>query len=334
MELNVNLKDCSYPIYFERGGLDHIQDYFDINRKIAIITDSGVPLKWVETLQKQIPDSFVITFKQGENSKNILTWTKILEQMADHGMNRKDAVIALGGGVCGDMAGFAAASYMRGIDFYNIPTTVLSQVDSSVGGKVAVDLDGHKNMVGAFWQPKAVLIDSNVLSTLNDRQISNGLVEALKMGLILDEKLVEEFEKDSLDLDAIIFRSIDLKREIVEQDEREGSLRKILNFGHTIGHAIETSYGLDEYLHGECVAMGMPFFIQDEKTKERIKPIYKKLNLPKLPEYDPEKVMEALKFDKKGTAKGVSCVFIDTPEAWSLKDLTFEEIENKLRERT
>ena len=219
---------------------------------------------------------------------------------------------------------------MRGIDFYNIPTTVLSQVDSSVGGKVAIDMGSYKNIVGAFWQPKTVIIDPNVLSTLSLRQQHNGLCEALKMGLILDDHLVSLFEQETLDIDTIITRSIELKRDVVQQDERESNLRKILNFGHTIGHAIESAYGLNTYLHGECVAMGMLFFIEDKTLKQRVLNIYKKLDLPQVPDYDTATLLEYVTHDKKSNHNTVSTILVKQSGSYIIKELSFKEIQEVL----
>mgnify|MGYP000600410593 FL=1 len=204
MKLNVDLQNHSYPIYIERNTIQKVHEYIPVTRKIAIITDTGVPEKWVNIVKEQCPDSFICTIPQGEPSKCFDQYKHLLEEMISHNMSRKDAIIAVGGGVVGDLAGFVAASYMRGIDFYNIPTTVLSQVDSSVGGKVAIDMGSYKNIVGAFWQPKTVIIDPNVLSTLSLRQQHNGLCEALKMGLILDDHLVSLFEQETIDIDALL----------------------------------------------------------------------------------------------------------------------------------
>lgn len=330
MKLNVDLKEHSYPIYIERGGIEKIKECIPCDRKIAIITDSGVPTKWVKIVQAQCPNSFVCTIPQGEASKCFEQYKNLLEQMIQHDMSRKDAIIAVGGGVVGDLSGFVAASYMRGIDFYNIPTTILSQVDSSVGGKVAIDMGSYKNIVGAFWQPKAVIIDPNVLSTLSLRQQHNGLCEALKMGFILDDSLVCEFEKDTLDIDKIITRSIELKKEVVEQDERESNLRKILNFGHTIGHAIEGAYGLNTYLHGECVAMGMLFFINNTELKQRALHIYDKLNIPKVPTYDVDTLMEYIAHDKKTSHSSVSTIQIETSGSYLIKDISLTDIKKVL----
>lgn len=326
MKLNVNLNEHSYPITIQRNALSNITDTICVNRKIMIITDDGVPSKWINIIKKQCPDHFVVTFKQGEASKCLQQYENLLTEAIQHEMTRKDAIIAIGGGVTGDLAGFVASTYMRGIDFYNIPTTVLSQVDSSVGGKVAIDMGNYKNIVGAFWQPRAVIIDPNVLSTLSKRQINNGLVEALKSGLIQDEKLVELFEEDELNIDEIITRSIKVKKNVVEQDERENDLRKILNFGHTIGHAIEGAYGLDTFLHGECVAMGMLYFIEDPILKQRVLKIYQKLELPAIPDYDVEVLMDYILHDKKSNSTNITVVKVKNAGTYTLENLSYDAI--------
>lgn len=330
MKIIVDLKERSYPILIERKALYHIQDVIDTHRKIAIICDDFIPNIWIEVVKNQCENAVVLKFPQGENSKCLQQFQYLLEQCIQFQMTRKDAIIAIGGGVTGDLAGFVAASYMRGIDFYNIPTTILSQVDSSVGGKVAIDMGSYKNIVGAFYQPKGVIIDPDVLSTLSIRQQRNGLVEALKMGLILDEKLVEAFEQDTLDLEFIISRSIDLKRMVVEQDEKESHLRKILNFGHTIGHAIESAYGLDTYYHGECVAMGMLFFIQDKDLKQRVLKIYESLCLPVVPDYDVDVLMDCIVHDKKSSAKTVSIISVEKAGQYKIEEMSYDFIRGLL----
>lgn len=330
MQMIVNLKDKSYPILIEQGAILDIKKIIDTDRKIAIISDEQVPEYLIGIIKSQCPNHFVLRFPQGETSKNFQQYEELLRKCIEHDMTRKDAIVAIGGGVTGDLAGFVAASYMRGIDFYNIPTTLLAQVDSSVGGKVAIDVDSYKNIIGAFHQPKAVLIDPNILSTLSRRQIHNGLVESLKMGLTCDVQLVELFEQDTLDIPQIIERSINVKRQVVEQDEKESGLRKILNFGHTIGHAIEGAYGLDTYLHGECVAMGMLFFIEDQPLKERILSIYKRLDLPKVPDYDIDILMSYIQHDKKSSAHTVSIVKVRQAGTFEIEEMTYEQIRNVL----
>lgn len=306
----VSLNENSYPIYIEHHLLSHLSEYLDSNRRYVIIADDGIPRKWVDLVSSQIPDGKVLRFAQGEASKSFDTFAALMTQLAELKLTRKDCLIALGGGVTGDLCGFLAACYMRGIDYIQIPTTVLSQVDSSVGGKTAIDVGTMKNLCGAFWQPEAVFIDPEVLSTLDPRQISAGLAEALKMSIVFDKSLLEEFEKEKPDFDRIIERSIDLKRQIVQEDEKEGGRRKLLNFGHTIGHAIEASFPEHDYLHGECVGMGMLYFIEDEELKKRVAGILKSLNLPEIPDYDKEAVKEYMKHDKKSLAGGIDAIFV------------------------
>lgn len=282
MKLRMDLGPDSYDIHLDRGNLNKLSDFMDVHRKIMIVTDSGVPKQYLNTVIKQLPHPYSYSLKAGESSKTLENFKLVCRTMLDHNFTRKDAVIALGGGVVGDLAGYAAASYMRGIAFINIPTTTLSQIDSSIGGKVAVDLDDTKNILGAFYQPETVVIDPDVLSTLTKRHYQNGLVEALKAGLIYDEKLFELFENEDIhtSLEAIIERSLLVKKAVVEKDEKEHGLRKILNFGHTIGHGIESAGGLTGLLHGESVALGMLPMIEDEALRKRCLHIYQKLGLP------------------------------------------------------
>ena len=195
MILPVKTGTGGYNIYLERGALKKAGEYLNLSRRALIVTDSGVPQEYAETVAAQCKEPYIVTLPEGEKTKCFDGFKFLLSKMVEYGFTRSDCVIAVGGGVMGDLAGFAAASFMRGIDFYNIPTTVLSQVDSSIGGKVAIDFEGYKNIVGAFYPPKAVIIDSNTLKTLPERQISNGLAESVKMSLTSDKELFELFEK-------------------------------------------------------------------------------------------------------------------------------------------
>ncbi len=263
MKLHVDLKERGYDIVMERGVLHRLAQEVDLNRNVLLVSDSKVPVQWIDAVKEQCPHCVVKIVPSGEESKSFAVWEELLSCMLEHHFLRSDLVIALGGGVVGDLAGFAAACYMRGIDFVNIPTTTLAQIDSSIGGKTAINAGGIKNNIGAFYQPIKVLIDFDTLSTLPRRHYVNGLVEALKAGLIYDPQLFALFENGNIDddLEKIIYRSLCMKKDVVEKDERESGLRKILNFGHTIGHAIEGYYHMEEYLHGECVAMGMLYFM-------------------------------------------------------------------------
>ena len=300
MIIPVNLGDHSYNIYIERGAINTISKTVNLNRRVLIVTDDGVPEEYARIVAAQCKEPHIATVAQGEGSKSFGTFQKLLEDMLRADFERGDCVVAVGGGVVGDLAGFVAASYMRGVDFYNVPTTMLSQIDSSVGGKVAINFCGIKNIIGAFYQPKAVFIDGNVLSTLPQRQISNGLAEAVKMSLTSDAELFEYFEKgDITDTDTICEKSLRIKIDVVQKDEKESGLRRILNFGHTIGHGVESeSFG--KLYHGECVALGM-IPMCSPGVRARLIPVLEKLHLPTTANCDIEKAAQALTHDKKCT---------------------------------
>ena len=194
MTIHMHLGADSYDILVERGILSAAGQHLDLDRRVLIVTDTGVPAEYAQTLAAQCREAWICTVEMGEGSKSIETFGRLQQMMLDHGFSRKDCVVAAGGGVVGDLAGFAASAYMRGIDFYNIPTTLLSQIDSSIGGKTAINFGGVKNIVGAFYQPKKVLIDPALLQTLPPRQIANGLAEAIKMALTSDGELFSVLE--------------------------------------------------------------------------------------------------------------------------------------------
>ncbi|MBQ8802688.1 MAG: 3-dehydroquinate synthase [Tyzzerella sp.] len=324
MELGAN----SYNIELERGILAKANEYLKLNRSVMIITDEGVPIQYAEKIAQQCKKAYIKVVPQGEGSKSLQTAEEILTDMLEFQFSRKDCVVAVGGGVVGDLGGFVASLYMRGIDFYNVPTTVLSQVDSSIGGKTAVNLAGIKNIIGAFHQPKAVLIDPDTLNSLSERQIVNGLIEAIKMGATSDPGLFELFLngewKDKLDY--IIEKALLVKKYVVEQDEKESHLRKILNFGHTIGHGFESA-AKGKYLHGECVALGMLYMSSDE-VKEKLIQIYERLgfNVPESDEFSIEEVKEAITHDKKASNKNCSVVFVSEIGDGQIEEWPMEQV--------
>jgi len=322
--LHVGLGADSYDIYVEGGLLKRAGELFRLDRKVLVVTDDGVPSEYAETLKAQCREGHVVTIPQGEGSKTLETMGMLLRVMMAHHFTRGDCVVAVGGGVVGDLAGYTAASYMRGVDFYNIPTTVLSQVDSSVGGKTGVNLDHIKNIVGAFKQPKGVIIDRELLHSLSPRQVSNGLAEAVKMALTFDETLFSLFEAEDPEeaLERIIVQSLKLKISVVEQDEKEAGLRKVLNFGHTVGHGIE-SLGLG-YYHGECVALGM-LPMSSPAVRERLIPVLRKLNLPVTADFDREAALKALSHDKKGESGSISAVFVDEIGSFRMEKLSGDD---------
>ena len=330
MKLKVKTSQGFYEILFGHGILNQAHEFFKLNRRVMIVTDSGIPKEYVETLKIQCKTPSVFTFEQGEKSKNFETYKQILLALTENNFTRKDCIVALGGGVAGDMAGFAAATYMRGIDFYNIPTTVLSQVDSSVGGKTAIDFEGYKNLVGAFYPPKAVLIDFDVLKTLPQRQVNNGICEAIKMAATFDSELFELFESGNVSADIFIPRAVKIKIDVVEKDENETSLRRVLNFGHTLGHAIEKKELENGMLHGECVALGMVLVTKGE-VKNRLVNTLKKYNLPTEYKGDVNALYEAITHDKKAHGESVTFITCSDIGRFEMKDKTFSEIKSMLK---
>ncbi|MDD6467007.1 MAG: 3-dehydroquinate synthase [Erysipelotrichaceae bacterium] len=331
MKLLVDLKERSYPIYIQRGILNNLSQFVDWQRKVMIITDSGVPKEYVERVLSYCKQGYVECFPQGEASKNMDTYQRCLKRMLQESFGRKDLVIAIGGGVVGDLAGFVAATYMRGIDFINIPTTTLSQIDSSIGGKTAIDMMGIKNCVGAFHQPKAVFIDPDTLHTLSKRHIYNGLVEALKAGLIANGKLVDllDTEDPLRNIEEILYESLLVKKQVVEQDEKEQGLRKILNFGHTIGHGIESASHY-ELLHGEAVALGMIKIVEDAKIKELIQRIVQRWGIFTDYDLDADCVYQYLIKDKKAEGQMITIVQVHEIGKAKLQSVPLSFVKEKL----
>ena len=328
--ISINLPTQNYDIIIGKSSINKVGEYLNLNRNVLIVTDRGVPSEYAQEVANASKNPVIVTLEQGEETKSFENLQKLLKIMLKNGFSRKDCVVAVGGGVIGDLSGFAAASFMRGIDFYNIPTTLLSQVDSSIGGKVAINFEGVKNIIGAFYQPKCVLIDPELLKTLPDRQISNGLAEVVKMSLTSDKELFEIFENGDINtyLEEIIIRSLLVKKAVVEKDEKESGIRKILNFGHTIGHAIESDK-FGELYHGECVALGM-LYMCSESVRKRLIYVLKKLNLPTEIEFSKEIAKNALFHDKKSNNSTVSAIFVEEIGSYLIKEIKLEELAKKL----
>ena len=326
--LTVELGKNSYDILIENGALKKASNFFDLKRKVLFVTDFGVPDKYLEEIKKQAENYIVFKTEQGEQNKCIEKYCEILQTLVTNNFDRKDCVVALGGGVMGDLAGFAAATYMRGIDFYNIPTTLLSQVDSSIGGKTAVDFCGCKNIVGAFYQPKGVLIDPEVLSTLDKRQFSCGMAEVMKMFASFDEKSFELLENEkNHDITDIIVRALKIKKDVVEKDEKEKGLRMALNFGHTAGHGIESLSAKTDtpLLHGECVGLGMLCMSSDE-VKSRIKKLLIKYSLPIDFKCKANDLKSLISHDKKSNGEKINIIFVKKLGSFEVKKLNCDEI--------
>lgn len=327
MIIPVKTASGGYDIILGRGEIVNADKYLNLQRRVLIVTDDGVPKKYAEAIAQKCKIPYIITMPQGEKTKSFDSYKYLLSKLVEYGFTRTDCVVAVGGGVMGDLAGFVASSFMRGIDFYNVPTTLLSQVDSSIGGKVAIDFEGYKNIVGAFYPPKAVIIDPNTLSTLPKRQISNGLAESVKMSLTSDSELFELFEKGitEKDMETVIRKSLLIKKFVVEQDEKETGLRKILNFGHTLAHAIESENEFAELYHGECVAIGM-LPMCDNKVRARLERVLTSLSLPTSTDIDSEKLSKAIAHDKKMSGDEITVIYVEEVGSYVMKTVKAKDL--------
>lgn len=335
MKMTVTTPSSEYDISFISGGISQTDKLWGKGNKTFIITDSGVPAEYAQSVLECCSDAVIHTFPMGEKSKNIHTLTSIWEEMTKFQMTRTDRVIAVGGGVTGDIAGFAASTYMRGISFYNIPTTLLSQADSSVGGKTAIDFNGYKNIIGSFYQPQGVLIDVKTLDSLPGRHISNGLAEVIKIAATHSRELFGKLENadagNIASMENLLMEAVDLKRQVVMRDEKETGERKSLNFGHTIGHAIESSLEFGELYHGECVGIGMiPMCAPD--AAERIRSLLKKFSLPAKSPVSAEKILQAVRHDKKISGDEITAVYVPDIGTYEFRQLPLRRLDEYIQE--
>lgn len=318
-----------YDILFERGILCNAGRAVRTvtqARRAAVITDSNVALHYAGTVRASLDAAGFTTslfvFPAGEGSKTLATIGDMLHFLAEQGLTRSDIVVALGGGVTGDMAGFAASCYLRGIDFVQIPTSLLAQIDSSVGGKTGVDLPQGKNLCGAFHQPRLVLIDADVLDTLPPRFFADGMAEAVKYGCIKNADLFERIAREPVAdfLDDMLYTCVDIKRQVVEQDEKEKGERMLLNFGHTLGHALEKHYGFTQLTHGEAVGIGMVLIAAAGEangltvpgTAKRIGDVLRSLQLPTRDNAPLPALLTAAHADKKRGGDAIHLVLLHT----------------------
>lgn len=317
----------SYNIYIEHGIIADAGKYVrDVSKALraVIVSDSNVAPIYADRVEDSLKangfETSLFVFEAGEERKRLATIEQMYAHFFEHNITRTDIVVALGGGVTGDMAGFAAASYLRGIDFVQIPTSLLSQVDSSVGGKTGVDLPTGKNLVGAFWQPSVVLIDPDTLDTLPQKFFNDGMGEVIKYGCIRSKSLFERLERENAKdfIDDIIYESVSIKRDVVEHDERDTGERAILNFGHTFGHALEKLHNYSGITHGEAVAVGALILteITEKKgitkagTAERIHNLLQKNNMPTSTDFALADIVKATRGDKKSSGKSLKFIFL------------------------
>ncbi len=351
LSVKINSKEQYYPIIINN------EDISDLAKKIFNFTEGKNYLVVIsEKVEKlygkklNIPKEKKFILKDGEKEKNFTNYKKILNRALKMKLTRKDLMIAIGGGVVGDITGFAAASYMRGIDFIQVPTTLLASVDSSVGGKVAIDTDFGKNLVGAFYQPKIVFINPIFLKTLDDRQFKTGMGEVVKYSFIeksckcdyedlnltnfLSEKSEQILNRDEKTLLKLIEICVKLKISVVEKDEKENGLRRILNFGHTYGHAIEKFTKYKKYTHGEAIVEGMKFAFNlavkrnliDKNYKFLAEDVMKRYNFCEIPQFNNKKMLELMKLDKKATSDKITFILPTDYSIVEAFELTPDEI--------
>lgn len=334
-----------YDIFIERGIIDLCGEYvkkLSKAEKVVVVTDTNVAphYKWrvLNSLEQQDLRVQSFIYPAGEQSKHLGTISDIYKLLADFHMTRKDIIVALGGGVCGDMAGFAAATYLRGIDFIQIPTSLLAQVDSSVGGKTGVDLPQGKNLVGAFHQPIAVLIDPDTLNTLPDNFVSDGMAEVIKYGCIKDAAFFDLLESEDVQpkIEEVIETCVSIKRDVVSRDEREAGERMLLNFGHTLGHSIEKIYNFTGITHGMAVAIGMSLIaragelhgVTKAGTADRIVKICEKYHLPTSDAAGFAQMAQEAQGDKKTSGSKINLVLLRTIGESFILSLPLEDLED------
>lgn len=335
VEVNVDLHEHSYTIHIAAGSICQAGELLrtlSLGNKVLIVTDDNVGPLYADQLVNSLKaagfNPHVLAVRPGESSKSLVTANLVFTEAINNGIDRNCAIIALGGGVIGDLAGFVAANYLRGVPFIQVPTTLLAQVDSSVGGKTAVNHELGKNLIGAFYQPRMVIIDPQTLQTLNDRELKAGIAEIIKYGVIADPEFFAYLEVNAMALLArnpevlttVIGKCCQIKADIVARDERESSLRMILNFGHTIGHAIEAEGGYFEYNHGEGVAIGMHAAalisqntgLCEQSQVTALTKLIAAFGLPlAAPRYHPDKLLSFLARDKKVLNGKINWILMD-----------------------
>lgn len=349
----VNLKDRSYPIFIGKGASQEPEALIDRVKgsDVAIISDEVVAPLYLNQLLEGLPEKNIITYvlPKGEQEKKLKTVHKIIDHLLQNGFGRDATLISLGGGVVCDITGFVASVFMRGVSVIQIPTTLLAQVDASVGGKTGVNHSLGKNLIGSFYQPSAVVCDTAFLSSLDPKEMSDGLAEIIKYGLIYDRdffvwlqtNISNILEQDRASLGHAVQRSCQIKAEIVAQDEREQSIRAILNFGHTFGHAIENQTGYDQWSHGQAIAAGMvlasklsaKMSLISEEDVELIKDILLRAGLPvEPPKISTHDFIDAMKADKKVKARVIQLVLLkEIGSAFLTADYSEEDLEETLR---
>lgn len=350
LEVSIKSSSVKYEIRIRKNAQEELYEYLAVKhkgKKAVIVTDDNVNKLYGASLYKGITEAGLncrlISVSPGEKSKSLEALAGLYEALAGFNINRGDIIIAFGGGVVGDLTGFAAATYLRGISYIQVPTTLLAQVDSSVGGKTAVDLPSGKNLVGSFYHPEIVFIDTLFLSTLEDRYLRDGMAEVIKYGCIKDRKLFdrllnyEDLQQCIDDMDELVYTCCSIKRAVVEADELDRGERMLLNFGHTFGHAVEQYYNYEMYTHGEAVAMGMAEItkrseemgLTEKGSAKALAAVLKKYGLPyQIPVIDKKELVAAMRLDKKFNGDSISLVLLNKIGDAFIRKVKGEELES------
>jgi len=345
--LQVKLKNKAYNVFIKRGILNELGKLLkkvSDSKKVAVITDKNLNRIYgdqiVNVLQSEEFETDVIVIEPGEKSKSLTTLSKVYGELVKAKITRRDIILTLGGGVVGDLGGFAAATFLRGVPYVQVPTSLIAQVDSSIGGKVAIDLPYGKNLIGSFYHPEAVFIDPNFLNTLDVREFSNGMAEVIKYSCIRDPQLFEElmsFNREELldNISGILFKCLNIKKNIVEEDETDRGNRMMLNFGHTLGHAIEKYFNYSGYAHGEAIAMGMYQVTKNTEhmgltkpgTSQKLKELLLKYSLPcEMPASDVSLIVDTIALDKKTKGDSIDIVLLRSIGDCLIKNIKKDEI--------
>ena len=325
-KLTVNFGTSKYPVYIADNIIKTLQH---IPGDLLLITDTNIPKDKITTIQTQLSPKHTITLPPGENSKSLKTYESIIQTLLEKDFTKSTTIIACGGGVVGDLSGFIASTFYRGIDYIQIPTTLLAMADSSIGSKVALNINHNKNIIGAFYHPKAVYIDPTFLTSLPKRHLANGYAEIIKMALIKDASLYKALQDNTIPFETLITKALTIKKALVEQDPYDTSQRHLLNYGHTIGHALETHH-YPTYLHGECIATGMKCMARNTPIESSLTTLFEKYDISTTIPYDKETLFKHIKHDKKRLGETITIALVEKPGNGFIKTININDIKQYL----
>jgi len=326
--INIKSQTNEYQIIIDNNILSHVEDFLSVDRFYVIVSDNQIPQQYVSQVASSLSNNMIIRFPAGEQSKSFYEYERIISILQENNISRDACLVALGGGVTGDLVGFVASTYLRGIDYVQIPTTLLAQIDSSVGGKVAINTNMAKNSVGSFYPPIKVIVDINALETLSSRQFNSGMAEMIKYGMIHSKQLFEQILREDIkqNIESLIYESIIVKKYYVENDEHDKGLRQMLNYGHTFGHAYEAYYNYQKYLHGEAISLGMVKVCDIMDVKIQLISALQKFDLPISDLIEDEKLIPYILKDKKNLVDHINMIIVNEIGKSEIVKKTIQEV--------